>query len=98
VARPASPEASACARIWAVDRGTGASQRPGSLPALRVACRYSPVVFDRQHRVRTFFNSIVLHATALALHATLREKNRMKLYFLSREKKIKYCKNTVLFG
>ena len=46
VARPASPEASACARIWAVDRGTGASQRPGSLPALRVACRYSPVGFD----------------------------------------------------
>ena len=49
MARPASPEASACARIWAVDRGTGASQRPGSLPDLRVACRYSPVGFDRQH-------------------------------------------------
>ena len=49
VARPASPEASACARIWAVDRGTGASQRPGSLLALRAACRYSPVGFDRQH-------------------------------------------------
>ena len=48
VARPASPEASACARIWAVDRGTGASQCPSSLPALRVACRYSPVGFDRQ--------------------------------------------------
>ena len=31
-----------------VDRGTGTSQRPGSLPALRVACRYSPVGFDRQ--------------------------------------------------
>ena len=37
-----------CARIWAVDRGTGTSQRPGSLPALRVACRYSPMDFDRQ--------------------------------------------------
>ena len=49
MARPASPEASACARIWAVDRETGASQRLGSLPALRVACRYSPVGFDRQH-------------------------------------------------
>ena len=42
---------SASARIWAVDRGTGASQRPGSLPALRVACRYSPVGFDRQQEV-----------------------------------------------
>ena len=51
MARPASPEASACARIWAVDRGTGASQRPGSLPALRVAYRYSPVDFDRQHHL-----------------------------------------------
>src|SRR6185295_2032361 len=49
MAHPASPEASACARIWAVDRGTGASQRPTSLPALRVACRYSPVGFDQQH-------------------------------------------------
>ena len=48
---PASPEATAFARIWAVDRGTGASQRPGSLPALRVVCRYSPVGFGRQHRV-----------------------------------------------
>ena len=49
MARPASPEASACARIWAVDRGTGANQRPGSLPAPRVACRYTPLGFDRQH-------------------------------------------------
>ena len=49
MARPASPKALACARVWAVDRGTGASQRPGSLLALRVACRYSPVGFDRQH-------------------------------------------------
>ena len=49
MARPASPEESACARIWAVDRGTSASQCPGSLPALRVACRYSLVGFDRQH-------------------------------------------------
>ena len=48
VARPASPEATACARIWAVDRRTGASQHPGSLPAPRVACHYSPVGFDRQ--------------------------------------------------
>ena len=51
MARPASPEASACARIWDVDRGTGASQRPGSLPDLSGTCRYSPVGFDRQHRV-----------------------------------------------
>ena len=49
MARPASPEASACARIWTIDRETGASQRPGSLPALHVACRYSPIGFDRQH-------------------------------------------------
>ena len=42
-----------CARIWAVDRGTGASQRPGSLPAPRVACHYSPVGFDQQQPCRT---------------------------------------------
>ena len=48
VARPASPEASACAGLRAVDRGSSACQRPGDLPALRVACRYSPVGFDRQ--------------------------------------------------
>ena len=52
MALPASPEASACARIWAVDRGTGASQRPSILPALRVACRNSPVGFDRQQNVK----------------------------------------------
>ena len=30
-------------------RGSSACQRPGNLPALRVACRCSPVGFDRQH-------------------------------------------------
>ena len=58
MARPASPEATVCARIWAVDRGTGASQRPGSLPAPRVTCHYSPVGFDRQqyvYHIYTFF-------------------------------------------
>src|SRR6185312_5427518 len=30
-------------------RGSSACQRPGDLPALRVACRCSPVGFDRQH-------------------------------------------------
>ena len=34
-------------------RGSSACQRPGDLPALRVACRCSPVGFDRQHRLRT---------------------------------------------
>ena len=35
----------------AVVRGSSACQRPGDLPALRVACRYSPVGFDRQQYV-----------------------------------------------
>ena len=40
VACPASPEASACARIWAVDRGTGASAPAASrLFVLPVATR-----------------------------------------------------------
>ena len=30
-------------------RGSSAYQRPADLPALRVACRCSPVGFDRQH-------------------------------------------------
>ena len=30
-------------------RGSSACQRPSNLPALRVARRYSPVGFDRQH-------------------------------------------------
>src|SRR6185369_4440762 len=30
-------------------RGSSACQRPGDLPALRVACRCSTVGFDRQH-------------------------------------------------
>jgi len=30
-------------------RGSSACQRSGDLPALRVACRCSPVGFDRQH-------------------------------------------------
>ena len=30
-------------------RGSSACQRPSNLPALRVACRCSPVGFDRQH-------------------------------------------------
>ena len=30
-------------------RGSSAYQRPGDLPALRVARRWSPVGFDRQH-------------------------------------------------
>ena len=30
-------------------RGSSACQCPGNLPALRVACRCSPVGFDRQH-------------------------------------------------
>ena len=38
-----------CAELRAVVRGSSACQRPGDLPALRVACRYSPVGFDRQH-------------------------------------------------
>ena len=65
MARPASPEVTACARIWAVDRGTGASQRPGSLPALRVA-RYSPVGFDRQrlqHPKKKIAGSTTAYAT-----------------------------------
>ena len=33
----------------AVVRGSSVCRRPGDLPALRVACRYSPVGFDRQH-------------------------------------------------
>ena len=44
-----SPESSACARLRAVVRGSSACQHPGDLPALRVACRYSPVGFDRRH-------------------------------------------------
>ena len=32
-------------------RGSSACQRPGDLPALRVACRCSPVGFDRQQGV-----------------------------------------------
>src|SRR6185312_5332951 len=41
--------------LWARDgiagrrRGSTACQRPGDLPALCVACRCSPVGFDRQH-------------------------------------------------
>src|SRR6185312_13565425 len=39
------------ARDWIAGRrrGSSACQRPSNLPALRVACRCSPVGFDRQH-------------------------------------------------
>ena len=42
------------ARDWIAGRrrGSSACQRPSNLPALRVARRYSPVGFDRQHRDR----------------------------------------------
>ena len=52
VARPASWKAAACARIAGRWRGGSACQRPGDLPALRVAGRYSPVGFDRQHNCK----------------------------------------------
>ena len=48
VARRASSKAAACARIAGCWWGSSACQRPGDLPALRDACRYSPVGFDRQ--------------------------------------------------
>ena len=48
VARPASSKAAACAGIASRWRESSACQRPSDLPALCVACRYSPVGFDRQ--------------------------------------------------
>ena len=40
----------ACDRIAGRRRGSSACQRPSDLPALRVACRCSPVGFDRQYK------------------------------------------------
>ena len=45
-----SLESSVCAGLRAVVRGSSACQRPSDLSALRVACRYSPVGFDRQQK------------------------------------------------
>ena len=53
MACPASSQTAACAGIAGRRRGSNACQRSGDLPALRVACRCSPVGFDRQHRLKS---------------------------------------------
>ena len=42
-------------------RGSSACQRPSNLPALRVARRYSPVGFGRQHDRHNPYNIILCH-------------------------------------
>ena len=42
-------------------RGSSACQRLGDLPALRVACRYSPVGFDRQQYYVSAFTLSCVH-------------------------------------
>ena len=54
-------------------RGSSACQRPSNLPALRVARRYSPVGFDRQHYVglwslKTLTNGLLVPLIMLSLN------------------------------
>jgi hypothetical protein len=48
VARLATPSQGVRQIAGPLTEGPGPTSRPGSLPAPRVACRYSPVGFDRQ--------------------------------------------------
>jgi hypothetical protein len=49
VARLATPSQGVRQIAGPLTEGPGPTSRPGSLPAPRVACRCSPVGFDRQH-------------------------------------------------
>jgi hypothetical protein len=49
VARLATPSQGVCRIAGPLTEGPGPTSSPGSLPAPRVACRCSPVGFDRQH-------------------------------------------------
>jgi hypothetical protein len=49
VARLATPSQGVCQIAGPLTKGPGPTSRPGSLLAPRVACRYLPVGFDRQH-------------------------------------------------
>jgi hypothetical protein len=57
--------------------GPGPASRPGSLPAPRVACRCSPVGFDRQH----YRNIWILRYKMLSLnhfHMHFRYRNLLR--------------------
>jgi hypothetical protein len=51
VARLATPSHGVRQIAGPLTEGPGPTSRPGSLPAPRVACRYSPVGFDRQQHL-----------------------------------------------